>query len=300
MLIVAILVGILSSAVLGFILANISMATDLNLLSFTVFYILPIGTIIFGLAISIGYFFVLIKGNIKVTFIKSLIITLIAIVAYFGVEYYIYTNTYYDDYGYRNYDKDGYHISEYINPDTDEQFTFWSYYKHGVDHMSISFSSRSTKIATAEGKAVLNWIFEIICIIGLPIGVFAATGCIVVDRKYCDECKKYFTRKKMFALFKNYNFDEDMATLQEIISSGDINNVERLRTFIETHPTLDKYNSDYVLGTVHYCEGCYKINLVLTPYIMNNKKDFNADNKNEKTYTLDKSFYSMLSTIKTK
>lgn len=297
MLFVAILVGILSSAILGLLVALISMMTDHNLLGFTVMYIFPIGTILFSMVVSVFYFITLVKGNVKVTFAKSLVMVVIVFISYFGIEYFTYLNTYIDvDGDGLNYSREGYHISEFYNENTDETFTFLSYYKYRVDHAIVtSYSKYSDSSTTVEGKTGLNWVREIAAILGLPIGVAFAYASVFEDRKYCEECKKYMKKKKLFAILDN--FAEAINSLDEIINSEDISSVESLRTFIESNPTSLRYSNSHIIGKAYYCKGCNKTHLVLTPYVVGGK-GFKADNSNAKTYTLDKNFYSIIANTK--
>lgn len=67
-----------------------------------------------------------------------------------------------------------------------------------VESSTISFSYRRHNLVNVKGKPVVNWIFFLIDALGSSLGALVALGLIIGDKKYCDNCRRYMKRKKLF------------------------------------------------------------------------------------------------------
>lgn len=287
--IIAMLIGVLiCSAIVVFV----NMILNFDVLGFSMLFIVPVGSIAFGTLASLGYYAALVKTNIKVTFAKGIVSVVILIIAFMGINYYMYSQTYLDEAMNINYVGHGDHVSEFVNDDN-EALTFPRFYKFSVENRSISFSRDSREIGQVEGNVVLNWIFEVITFAGLLIGAFLGFTSILGSKTYCDACNKYMKNRDVFSFDLNDSASEKLKMLDGIgqYNSQSCNNLAQL---IEQNRITKKYKTEYIKGSVSYCTDCNRSILKVTTYHLNSKKALVADTKNALSYSLEPLFLNTL------
>ncbi|MEJ8553237.1 hypothetical protein [Tepidibacter sp. Z1-5] len=149
---------------------------NIDAISTTTFFIIPLGGFGVGMLSSCGCYFADIKFSFKKSknkFVHIILSSLIIVLGFVGVHYLVYTSTYLDSNMNVNYSFNGEHISNYTFDGSDEPINFVTYM---VD--SISNSSRTMRLKGSSERidlgsnATWNWICFILSFIGYIFGVF--------------------------------------------------------------------------------------------------------------------------------
>lgn len=179
--------------------------TSFDLSSFSLFYIVPVGAIITGALASLGYYFGILKSNLKASKTVRSIGFIITLVGFVAIQYGFYHTAYMDENNDLNFKMKGEHISNVIG-DPEEPINFISFTKEMVNSRVISFSNRGRALFDIEGVKVVNWIFYLLDFVGMLAGSFIARMVVIGDKKYCDNCKRYMKDKK-FGMFSTSNYE---------------------------------------------------------------------------------------------
>jgi len=175
-----------------------------------------------------------------------------------GLQFGQYRMSYIDD-G-LNYQFKGDHISEYINPDSCEGFTFFSFIKFNVDNSTIGFSRRAHSLFQLDGIKWLNWVFYLISFLGFWAGVSTGITGAAVNKQYCSSCRK-FMKDKDISIIDNVQ----MVTVNEIRQK--IEGSESIMDSIAEHPVTTVPKSDrYFILKRHHCEACKSGFVEMTQY----------------------------------
>ncbi len=251
--------------------------TSFDIMSFSIFYVIPLGSIIIGTIACLGYYWGLFITNKKINFSLLIIGLLIPIIAYIGVQYGYYTTAYLDENMSLNYKMEGEHISNYAIGDSDEPLDFISFTKLMVDSRVISFYNRKRAIGDVEGNAILNWTFFIIDGLGAIFGSIVALGLVKRNTKYCDDCKRYMKNKSILKF---------LATdLDRTIRFQDIDNLSPDKIKELFLPMEVGKNEHYEI-IVHWCEMCDKGYLEMKYMEKNSKGEMTENDKRSKEFEI--------------
>lgn len=186
-------------------------------------------------------------------------IIILSTALFVGLQFGQYRMSYIGDDG-LNYQFKGDHISEYINPDSGEGFTFFSFIKFNVDNSFISFSRRAHSLFQLDGIKWLNWVFYLISFLGFWAGVSTGVKGAAVNKQYCNSCKK-FMKDKDISIIDNVQ----MVTVNEIRQK--IEGSESIMDSIAEHPVTTVPKSDrYFILKRHHCEACKSGVVEMTQY----------------------------------
>lgn len=240
------------------LLMGIFYAFGFDVLGFNLFFVIPVGAVFSGYLMFSKFGSTLFKKNIKPK--KSgLLIFILTVTLFFGIQYGQYRMSYLEDSG-LNYQFHGGHISEFINPDTGEGFTFLSFLTFNVNNSSINFSRRAHSLLELEGNKLLNWVFYLISFLGFWAGVGGGANGSVVNKQYCSSCKKYMTNKDI-----SVTDNVQTAVINDIRQK--INNSESIVTHVSQHPATTVPKSDrYFIYKLHHCDSCKSGIVEITQY----------------------------------
>lgn len=241
-----------------------------DLLTFNLIYIIPVGAFISSCLMFVFFGEKCVKKEIN-TKKFTLLVLILSVSLFIGIQYGQYKMTYIDDTDGMNYKMKGNHVSEYINPDTEDGFTFLSYVTFSINHSSISFSRRMHTLIKLDGVKIINWIIYIISFIGFLIGSMAGLHARTTNLAYCDHCKKYMKRIP-FSLSNNFS-KEKISVLEERIKSS-----ESIIDHLEAHPALNKATAlTYYKLHLLYCESCKNGIVNIQRFKLNDKSKYVSD-----------------------
>lgn len=244
----ALILGLISAIVAIVLAVGVNSLFSFDLTSFTLFFIVPVGAIFIGAIACWGYYFGLLKSNLKITKVNKLIGVLLALLTFLGTQFGVYMTTYVDDDGIINNKMEGVHISEcFIEESTGEPINFISFTKIMVESQTISFSNRGRNLFEVEGNPIVNWIFFGINVIGMIIGSLVVRTLVMGSKKYCDDCKKYMKQKNINKYSAN-----DQETIQKLKAINTLS-AEEIRAIVG----LAKYDSGAHFDVnIDWCEEC--------------------------------------------
>lgn len=272
-----IILGLISLALSVLLAVGIHSSLSFDIMSLSIFFIVPMGSIIIGGIASLGYYWGLFVTNKKIDSWYLLVGLMIPIIAYGATQYGYYATAYMDDNMTLNYKMEGEHISNFSIGDSDEPINFFSYTKLMVESQVITFTSRRHTLGVVEGNPVANWIFFIIDGLGSVFGSFMAFGLVVRNSKYCDECKRYMKQKSLFKFAAT--------DLDRTIRFQDIDNLspEKIKQLL---PTTAVYDEEYYEVIVHWCETCVNGYLEMQYMEKNSKGNMIENDKKSKNFKI--------------
>ena len=153
------LLGLLGLIVNVVVFVALHSFTSFDLTGFSLFYVVPVGSILIGALSSVGYYFGILKSNKKTSNGVRWIGILIALVSFVAIQYGYYFTAYLDDHMNLNYKMEEEHVSNFVIVDTEEEINFISFTKECVNSRSMSFSNRGRQFMEVEGNKIVNWIF---------------------------------------------------------------------------------------------------------------------------------------------
>lgn len=238
-----IVLGIIGVLVSGFLINYLNEIANLNIQSFTLLFIFPIGWAIVGALGSSFLFggkFLLNKRVEKRDYVFS---AFLGIAAFFLVYYVDYQNTYIttDEKVITSFTlpTDSTPVSQYL--------TFGGYIDTLNEHSqhNIRYKGADTKIDYDLGQWATTTYFYLYLLWALLWSVWL--GLITWGVAYCEKCKKY----KKDKIFWPYDFD-DSFTAKEILESSEVISKESLKK-LRKH---DSKNKLYFTVKVTYCPNC--------------------------------------------
>ncbi|GKX29959.1 hypothetical protein SH1V18_24390 [Vallitalea longa] len=257
------------------------LTTNFQVIHFALFFIIPVGAIFTGYLCGYGYFKGLVLSNRKITgghYFVGLIMAIVCLVSVLYGTYYL--SCFNEEEQKIEYSLEGNHVSDYEVNGYGEM-TFPKYTRYMIENTPVSFSIRSTNI-TEVSNPIFGWIVTIIDYLGLLAGCLACGSSIYDKYEYCDNCKKYKKKKKIFDIPKpnGKGFFDELETL--------VNNLN-MSIFLEE--IIDKYKNDrlktgeYYECYLIYCESCRSASFKFKLY-EKNKKGKVVENDDFK-YTID-------------
>ncbi|MCT4545179.1 MAG: hypothetical protein N4A63_16735 [Vallitalea sp.] len=280
----------LLNAVIAVILAQIKMNLGFDVFSFYLF-VFPIGSYLYGSIISKFFYNLLLKKEIPITKIYYFTTLFFIILSYFGMQYYIYYNTYVDYSMTINYIGDGIHISELYDKTTGNYINFFDYYfrlsSGGEMYGMIGGNGFATEI-----NPLYNLILEIFNVLALGISVTFTYKKKKPPFKYCEKCNHYMNEKQVFIFDLGDNYSKYI--LEKIDESmGKEDRVDRLREIINVNQELRDSSNEFVVGNFNYCNECDQLYLVIIKYIIDERGNEKMG-KIIKEYELDKSYFRLI------
>lgn len=263
------------SIILGLITLIVSIAIpivllitmDFQVIHFALFFIIPVGAIFIGYLCGYGFFKGLVLSNRKITGTHYFIGLLMAIICLASIQYGTYYLSCYNEEEQKiEYTLDGTHISEYEEEDYG-RLTFFNYTKYMIEKTPVSFSIRTTNI-TEVSNPIFGWIVTIIDYLGLILGCLGCGSNMNDENDYCDRCKTYKKKKKIFDIPKPNGkaFFGDIESLNDNLNMG-----------ILIEEIVDKYKDDrlktgeYYECYLVYCESCRSASFKFKLYEKNKK-----------------------------
>lgn len=246
----ALFFGLITLAIAIAITVGINSYFSFDLMSFSIFFILPLGSIVVGTIASFGYHFGSYLSNKKIDSWRLLLGLVIPIIAFIGVRYGYYATAYLDDDMNLNYKMIGEHVSNYSIEDSEEPLNFVSFTKLMVESSTISFTYRRRNMVNIEGKPVVNWIFFLIDLIGSVVGSLMAMGLVIRGRNYCENCERYMKKQKELFSFPIGDVDtfikmQDIKTLSS----------ERIKSFLSCKASNNEEHYDVF---INWCDKCFE------------------------------------------
>lgn len=193
----SILFGLVSAFITAVICVVIHSFTRFDFSSFSIFFIIPIGSMTIGTIGCLGHYIYILKANIKTSKATRWVGIVIALICFVAVQYGFYRTAYLDENMNLNYKMQGDHISEYPMDDSNEPMNFITYTKLMINLRTYSFSNKGRQLFEVEGNKIVNWIFFGIDVLGALVGAFIAEAFVIGSKKYCDNCSKYMTKQQL-------------------------------------------------------------------------------------------------------
>lgn len=277
-------------AVAAIILAQLEMYLGFDIFSFYIF-LFPIGSFLYGSIISKFFYNLLLRKQIPITKIYYFTTVSFIILSYFGMKYYIYSNTFVDYTMEINYIGDGVHISQLYNETTGNQFNFWEYY-FGLNSSGEMYGMIGGNGFASNTNDLMNFLLEILKILGLAISVTITYKNKKPYYKYCEKCNQYMNEKQVFIFDLGDNYSKDI--LERIDKSmNKEDRVDKLRQIIGLNQELRDTSNEFVVGNFNYCNECEQIHLVIIKYIIDKRGNEKKDSI-IKEYELDKTYFRLI------
>lgn len=193
---ITIIFGALSCIAAAFLNFYIQELTTINIFSFSIFFLLPVGAIFVGMAATSGYYLSALMTHRmldKYDFITMVGMAAIGMILIYGIGYYF------------DVEKSG------LGGD----ITFWQYVafvvKNATFHVQITKFPLFTKLGSM-GK--FGYLFLLIRFVGFIVGG-AITFLLLVGADTCTKCSKYMRHKKKLLFFDNkQNFDNYLKKIE--------------------------------------------------------------------------------------
>lgn len=197
---------------------------DFQLHSFSLLFIIPVGSLALGALASFGYFRWLIKQGYKPSGGNYLFGLLLAVVTMFGIEYGEYMITYVSPDHEINYKFEGEHISHYALNDSGDPVTFIGYYSYKLDNNSVTISNRGNRsngvtVDTSRGMSVASAVIQGL---GYIIGSLACGASIGDSKTHCQSCKRAYLKEHDLFEVNNEDYESVMVDLNKMISDDNV------------------------------------------------------------------------------
>ncbi|AZO95066.1 hypothetical protein [Halocella sp. SP3-1] len=274
-----ILFSLLSCLVGVSILVGIKILIGFELTSLSLFFIIPVGSIISGAIMTSGYSLGIKRLNIKPAKKQIKVLIIIAILMFFLVQFGYYQVTYIDDdYSY-NYRFKGSHVSEFYFKDTNQEVNFFNFLTDKVNSQSISFSHKRHTIGNVEGNKFVNWLFFALDFFGFLFGGYVVYSAFIESAIYCKKCSKYMKEKELLKIVDN--IQEQINNIIEYCDEK-TENSSRIMEIIDSNPFERENTSEiFANGILHYCQECHEGYLCFEFYIINEKGKYNHNEESD-------------------
>lgn len=166
-------IGISSAVLTGGVLGLIEASTGFALYSLIVWFIVPVGAFLAGLAAASGYYFAAKHFHQKPAGGIGLNMVLASIGAYLVVHYI------------------PYYLLEVDGSRIKDAISFWSYLDFDIRHTSLSFNQGRT--TSAELGSTFGYVYALIQLIGFAIGGLTVFSWLQ-NAPYCEKCEKYLDK----------------------------------------------------------------------------------------------------------
>jgi hypothetical protein len=264
----SILFGTLSLFLSIFLPVLILFITGFQIMSFSLFFIIPVGALAIGYLCGYGYFKGLVKSNTYILRKHFLIGIILSFVCIIGIKYATYSLTCLDPETYDIvYSLDGDHVSNY-EVDGYGQMNFLNYTIFMIETTPISFSYKAQSIGEVSNP-IASWIFALIDFLGVSLGAMVA-GSNQKDNPYCHRCQLYKKKKDIIKVPKaeGTRFFEE---LENSVAKADMGeSTKALISNFNIDQSLEK--EEHFLGKLIYCESCHKASLDFEYHQFNSKK----------------------------
>jgi len=171
--------GLIGAFIAAALVVVIHSFTSFDLSSFSLFFVVPVGAMVTGTLGCLGYYFGVLKQNVKQTKVIRWTGIVIALICFVVVQYGFFYTAYLDENMDLNFKMQGEHVSLYAIGDSDEPINFFTFTQEMVNSRVISFSRRGREILEVEGNKVVNWIFYVVDLIGALLGALFARSLVL-------------------------------------------------------------------------------------------------------------------------
>jgi len=219
----------------------------IELQSFSILFIIPIGALIVGYLGSVGISVGHLISNKYAGRKMILVGAIIGVLTYMGIYYASYLTTYIAPNGEINYWFNGNPISHKI--------TFFRYLQIELSSAKHTFLLHGIPVGSYKtGKSVNT--------IGLVIQLLAAAcggiGGGVVAKEYCQKCQKYKKERKLFMIGVN-EYKMVIKSLPTLL-----NDVPKLKALMaQEQKSTQKYENGYFSLELQYCPDCFENTLYI-------------------------------------
>lgn len=246
-----------------------------SILNLSFWVVIPAGGALIGMFLGWTFSNAFRKCNKKFSKWHCLMAAVVSILTFIGINYMEYRTTYLlDDYTIsRTFE--GAPISEFVYTDDDgieKQMTFINYQKYLLDNSdsTIRFKSGDTVDVKTSGK--INYIVYFLQLIAMIIFTTFYFVINLSDFKYCDNCKRYYTAKKLFEFLPS-DYDIVMNKLNDV--NGCLLDLKEL-----CNNNKKIHNNVYFKAILMYCKECKNGEIII-------KKHKGNDTDNIKNIALD-------------
>ncbi len=259
--------------------------------SFSLFFVVPVGSLVAGAIMCGGLSRGLFKKNIKSSGSLQLINVLMAMVFFVLIQFAYYQVTYLDDDMNINYKFQGEQVGNFVFED-DEPVNFINFTVDKIDSQVITFSRRTRAIGSVDGNTTVNWIFFAIDFIGYVIGGVFGYNMTFTDAVYCETCKKYMKKDEIFSILENIPEKEN-----KLKALSESEAADELEIFIKENPIQKPKNKEpfYYKGTFYRCESCADGFILLEYHALNSKGKYDSDTDKDVKIKLSKEAVRQLS-----
>jgi hypothetical protein len=187
--------GIITSATTAFIIYLINFHAHFDISSFMLWFILPVGSGLCGFVAASGYYLASRITQRPATRRLALNMILVGASTYALIQYLNYHALVLDD---------GTRVSNIV--------PFWTYYQYAIESTQLQFRMRGTAIGSpTENLGSAGYIYEGIRFLGFLAGGFVCWK-ILSNHPYCEECNKYYKKKKLLSNVDLEKFNEFVTT----------------------------------------------------------------------------------------
>jgi len=236
--------GAVSSFLTALLLLWIEREWNHFLYSFMLWFVIPVGAIIFGFIAASGYYVGARLFNHRPHHIILLNMVAISVGTYFLIQYL--------DYIYFSFE--GKPISDYLS--------FWQYWDFSLSNQEVQFRVGRRGIKAGDAVELGNWgyMYAVIQIIGFAVGGFCVYAYLAAQT-YCDKCSLYLSKQGTIIRYA----DDPNKFGTFLYNVAEFTKENKLSEIISLHAVeggTAEAGSEHHLSTsieLKYCKGCNKL-----------------------------------------
>ncbi|WP_268623633.1 hypothetical protein [Paenibacillus alvei] len=263
---------------------------DIYFYSFTLWFILPVGGMVFGMLTTSFYYGRIVKKGFKPSrknFPAAMVMTIISFAL---IQYGEYQITYVNEDNTINHHFKGEHISNYMDENGD-LLTFSNYFVYKLKNSSTSVRVRGGEIGEFDSQMSYNAFRSALTLVGFIVGGLTTGLLLTQGTTHCSACKRAYVEEHKLGEIGALT----AADLQdELIRAIKLNNFSHFINLVQKgdyQNSTDSYNHDntYIVK-VGLCPNCDFGFVILRNYYRKASGEFEEDEHKKVVYPTSNSF----------
>lgn len=257
----AALFGLIGAIFVALIYSGIMMYTGFTLVGLKIFFILPVGAFVMGMASTKGLYYGLKTFNLKRGSRMFILEWITSLICFISIYFFIYSFTYVSSDLNVNYNFNGNHISNYSYEGSNDRIDFIKYLNHDISSrrsdmfLSAGRTGVGVPIGSMEAVGAINWVMFLIECAGFIIGGTIVTSGLIGEY-YCEECNKYLKRKKVSTL--------KISEYESLLAKGSNDALEKIIDMAKAKMKIPFfYLGKHWRIDIRYCPGCNQGTVIL-------------------------------------
>ncbi|MCF2940609.1 hypothetical protein L1N85_19635 [Paenibacillus alkaliterrae] len=271
------LIGMFLSVIIA--LGGLSLA-DFEFYSFSLWFVIPVGGIAFGMITTSVYCWRIVNKGYKPSRKNYLVSLVMVLITFFFIQYGEYQITYVTDDNEVNHQFTGDHISNFMDED-DNVLTFNNYFAYKLKNSESSLMYRGSEISEIDSSTGYNLFSWSLNLVGFLLGGLFSVFLSTQGKTHCMACKRaYVTEHRLGEMSSG-----KVVELQKLVQAIESNN---FNTFIDIINRCDIFNNNdseaqeesYIIK-IGACPNCKHGYIIMRNYSPNGQGEYN-ENENKK------------------